>query len=288
MGRNSGRASASVLVSGQCPRIAPDSRQPTWMIRANECASGRNSRVAADDLEHLHERALDRVPDVGEQVAVGDLASLGAACGARGVDDRREVSRLARGTVLLELLVGDAGTVRAGDRAVRALDQPDVLDGGDVGLADRVGVRLRLGERGTGARVAQDPLDLLGRRGLVDRHGDRARGPDRVVDQGPLVPRPRHQRDPVARADAGRDEPLGQGRHLVAELPGGDVTPSARPARFAWRSGRCRPAAVEPAHHDRVRLAGGAGEHHVGKAGRRGDVDQGGDAVLAHDVSCLT
>ena len=37
------------------------------------------------------------------------------------------------------------------------------------------------------AGVAEDPLDLLGRGGLVDRHGHRARGPDREVDQRPLV-----------------------------------------------------------------------------------------------------
>ena len=45
VGRNSGRPPASVLMSGQCPRIAPDSTQPTWMMRARACASGRNNSV---------------------------------------------------------------------------------------------------------------------------------------------------------------------------------------------------------------------------------------------------
>ncbi len=47
--KNSGLVStrplARVEESGQCSRIAPPSMQATWMILANECASGRKSRV---------------------------------------------------------------------------------------------------------------------------------------------------------------------------------------------------------------------------------------------------
>ena len=39
----------------------------------------------------------------------------------------------------------------------------------------------------TGAGVGEDPLDLLGGGGLVDRDGHGAGGPDREVGEGPLV-----------------------------------------------------------------------------------------------------
>jgi hypothetical protein len=76
--------------------------------------------------------------------------------------------------VLLELLVGDArgagsASGEAGDglRAARAagfVDQPDVLEGREAAAdpADDLGVLAGLGERGAGAGVAEDPLDLLG------------------------------------------------------------------------------------------------------------------------------
>src|SRR6266704_1904135 len=51
-GLTSGRPRASVDASGQCSRTAPPSMQATWMILANECASGRNSRV--DDPSMLN------------------------------------------------------------------------------------------------------------------------------------------------------------------------------------------------------------------------------------------
>jgi hypothetical protein len=240
---------------------------PGKRVRERQEQQGRAPR----DLEHLGERALDRVACVGEQVEVGDLAALGAAGGARGVDDRGQVRRRASGPALPELLVGDIARVQG--QAVRVVDHPEVVQGGD--RADQVRVRAGLGERGPGPGVGQDPVDLLGRGGLVDRDRDRAGGPDRVVDQGPFVPRARHQRDPVAGLDARGHEALGQGRHLVAELPGGDVVPAAVSA------GR------RLAHDHRARVLAGAREDHIGEASRGRDIHEGGNAVLAHDASLM-
>ena len=40
-------------MSEQCPRMMPASRQPTSMIRAKTCASGRNSSVLASDVSWI-------------------------------------------------------------------------------------------------------------------------------------------------------------------------------------------------------------------------------------------
>ena len=92
--------------------------------------------------------------------------------------------------------------------------------------ASALEVRGRLHDQRPGAGVGEDPLDLLRGGGLVDRHGDRAGEPDRVVEQGPLVAGARQQRDPVAGADAGSDQSLGDRGHLGEELRGGDVAPA--------------------------------------------------------------
>ena len=104
--------------------------------------------------------------------------------------------------------------------------------GGPPGLADPGEVVGALGHDGPGAGVLEDPADLLGRRGLVDRHGDGAGEPDRVVEQGPLVAGLRQQGDAVAGLDAGRDQTLGDGTDLVVELGGGDVDPARAGVRL--------------------------------------------------------
>src|SRR5262249_44768108 len=103
-------------------------------------------------------------------------------------------------------------------------------------------------------------LHLLGAGGFVDRHGDRADGPDRVVDQRPLVPGLGHQPDPLARLDARRDQALRDVGHLPGELPGGHVGPGVAdpPAEqhevrwLAW----CRRASVRFASSATVTMGG--------------------------------
>ena len=129
-----------------------------------------------------------------------------------------------------------------------------------------------LDDHGDGAGVAEDPLHLLGRGGLVDRHGDGAGGPDRVVAERPLVAGLAHQADPVARLDAARDEPGGERADLGRELLGGDGGPPA----------------VDLAGEDHVvGLDVGVLENGVGDVGVRVDLDLGGDGVLAHGVAPL-
>ena len=99
--------------------------------------------------------------------------------------------------------------------------------GGDLAgdlLVDAL-VLLALQEDPDAVRVAQDPLDLLGRGGLVDGDHGRAHEPPRVIGQRPLVAGRRHDRDPFTVLDARGDEALGQGLHLGEELSRRDVLP---------------------------------------------------------------
>ena len=50
VGRNEASAGSSAFRSPQCPRTTPPSRQPTWMIRAKTCASGRKSSVLVSGI----------------------------------------------------------------------------------------------------------------------------------------------------------------------------------------------------------------------------------------------
>ena len=107
------------------------------------------------------------------------------------------------------------------ERVDRArVDLPHVLEGGD-GAAHRVHLGLVLGgldDDGDRAGVGEDPLDLLLRGGHVDRHADRARRPDREVQQRPLVAGGGEDRDPVTRADTRGDQALGNVDDLRREL----------------------------------------------------------------------
>ena len=156
-----------------------------------------------------------------QQVAVGDLAALGAARGARGVDQRREVVGVHRRPALLQRRVVDAraGVAQGAHRAVGAVDLPHVLELGELlaQVLDDGAVLVGLDDHALGAGVGQAPLDLVGRRGLVDREGHRAGRPEGVVEQRPLVARRRDEADPVAGLQARGEEALRGGGDLVAE-----------------------------------------------------------------------
>ncbi len=112
---------------------------------------------------------------------------------------------------------------------------------------------------GAGAGVGQDVGDLVGGGGLVDRDRDRAREPDGVVEQRPLVAGARQQPDPVAGVDARGDEALRDGRDLREELRGGDVEPPV--------SGAAR-------ERDRVRVLGRVADDVVGESATERHVGQ--------------
>ena len=183
-------------------------------------------RVAG--LHEVAERVGDRA-HLEQQVAVGDLAALGAARGARGVDEGGEVVGVHPGPALLERGVVHPGTgvTQGRDGTVGTVDLPHVLQIGELlaqVLHDRA-VLVGLDDDALRAGVRQAPLDLVGRRRLVDRERDRARGPERVVEQRPLVAGRRDQPDTVAGLQPGRDEALGGRRDLVTEGGEGDVLP---------------------------------------------------------------
>ena len=73
------------------------------------------------------------------------------------------------------------------------------------------------------AAVGHDPLDLLGGRRVVDRHGDGAGREDPEVDHHPFEPGLAHQRHAVAGTDAGRGEPSRDRSHPADELADRDV-----------------------------------------------------------------
>ena len=212
---------------------------------------------------HQGQRAEKGVPHVGQEVLVGQLAALGASGGARGVDDRGQVGRPGRGRPAGDDLITDVGARRA-QRVEVLLDLPQVRQRGHPvpEAADGVPVGGGFDEAGPRARVGEDPFGLLGGGGLVDRHGDGARGPDGVVDQRPLVPGVRHQRDPVPGLDAGRDQSIGHRDDLAGELARGHVRP------FTGNPGRPGRASK---HHG-LGLLGGPAEHDISEVRGRGDL----------------
>ncbi len=201
-----------------------------------------------------------------------ELASFRAPGRAGGIDDRCQVGSAALGPALPEQVIADrcAGCYQRVQLSYLPDAQVKGLKPGAGGVDDLC-VRARLGEHGAGTRVAEHPLDLLGRRCLVDRHRDGARRPDRVVDQRPLIARPRHQGDPVTRFYPGLDNPPGKRRHLIAERGSGHVLPLA--------------GAGQPPQHDGVRLPARAGEDDIREAGGVGYFCHCGSAVPAHGFS---
>ena len=182
-------------------------------------------------------QALHDIAALGEETAMGQHTALGAAGGARGVDDGRRVVRRYAAAALLHGGVRDPGTTGAqiGDRTL--VDLPDLLQRGQsvpYGLDDGTVCGVLRDHRDR-ARITQDPLHLLGRTGLVDRNGDRTGAPDREVQLDPLVAGTGHQGDPVTGLYAGGDQPLGHVVHLGEELGGTHAGPD--PRHFAAHDG---------------------------------------------------
>ena len=95
---------------------------------------------------------------------MSDLAALGAAGGAGGVDDRGQVGCVPDRPALLGLLVGHSPDAIGGDRG-DVIDQPELLQAGKpiADAADHLGVPGRLSEDRRGTGVTEYPFHLLGR-----------------------------------------------------------------------------------------------------------------------------
>ena len=189
-----------------------------------DVGEGQEGQRRALVVEHVAERGhgLAGVPD---QVAVGEGAALGATRRARRVDEGAEVVVGDGGDALVDLLLRDpaAEPDQLGDGAV--VDDEHVL-GVRQPLGHRVvdlALVLRAADHGDGAAVADDPLDLVGGRGLVDGDRGAAGGPDGVVEVGELDAGRHEQAHPGARFDAEADQPGRQLPDLGDELGRRDV-----------------------------------------------------------------
>ena len=152
-------------------------------------------------------------PGVGNQVqevAVSQRAALRATGRAGGVHNGREVVTTGCGTYLLQLLIAYLGGASAQGIEVAILNDPAVLQlhgllgrGGEfLSLRDARQKLLILNEDGGSLRVGERPRRLCGCVGLVHRHGDGARVPNREVNDGPLEAGAAHNAHTVTRADA--------------------------------------------------------------------------------------
>ena len=170
--------------------------------------------------------------DLVEQVGVGQLAALGPAGGARGVDQRGRIGRPDAGQALLDRgIVHLAAGLRqllqsCGPAAVDAVHRLQCGQRRTL-LLDAPGVLVGLGERGDRAGVGEDELHLLGGTGLIDRHRHRAHRQDGEVEDRPLVARRRQDRHPVAGRDSGSDETFCRRTDLLGGLGAGHVDPAA-------------------------------------------------------------
>lgn len=249
------------------PADRRDLHHPTEDVREQQEQQG-GRLVAALGVEQRLPALGDRVR-LEHEVRVGEDTALGAAGRSGRVDDRRRRLGRDRPPVPVHHLVVDvaAGLVQLLHRARVQLPQlvqcREPVD--DRGDGHRV--VLVLHHRGRHLRVVQHPEDLLGRRGGVDGHDLRADRPQREVEEGPLVARTGHDRDPVAEPDAVRQQTLGERQDLVPELGGRHIAPLA--------------LVVLAAECDVERILLGMFEHGIGQAAHRRCRRQGRVGELA-------
>ena len=125
--------------------------------------------------------------------------------------DRVGVLALVLTTELQEVVPEQQPFVVGADQASR-LDEDDPLQLGDplaVDLEHLVDLLLVLGEVDLGARVTEQVLDLGGRVGRVQTDRDAPHGDGRQVEDDPLRPVLAMDRDPIARCDTERQQPVG-------------------------------------------------------------------------------
>ena len=74
--------------------------------------------------------------------------------------------------------------------------------------------------------VIDDPINSLGRVGLIHRHHHRTGRPQRIVNTRPLIARGADKCHPLTGADVRTNQPSGNLVHLIKELPGRNILPT--------------------------------------------------------------
>ena len=171
--------------------LMPHSTPTRAMILVQRVRQRQEHEADLVGFEHRSHR-VEVLQHVRSQVAVRDRTALGPSGRARRVDDRGQPIGRERGDALVQHRVVDAVA------AARQLVEAAFVD--HERRARRQACRAampayicghlrRLEDDGDGLAVAEDPLQLLGRRGLVDGDGHPAGGEDGVVDEQPLEAR---------------------------------------------------------------------------------------------------
>ena len=222
-------------VAGECLRV----RQiPDHAFRGADCEVLDHARKAVGERQEQQQArlagdrpgqtVLGRARDARE-VAVGELGAFRCAGRTGGVDDRRQVVGVHGADPLVELLVGDhdAEPLKGVDgMRVEHEDAFKRVAGVEHGV-EPVEAFLIVCDRQFDRRIIEDALRLRRGIGVVDRHGHRANGRQREVEQAPFDACRREDADRVSLADAELDEALGDRAHMVVELHGGHRAPRA-------------------------------------------------------------
>src|SRR6266568_3232377 len=196
-----------------------------------------------------HAALVGQVPDIDQNVEVGEHDPLRRAGGAGRIDQRHHVIRIdpVDARLKLFLLFGADGRidfgelVEGGDRqggfADKPLERHDQLQPRQrVPDLEQLGVLEFSGyEQDSGPGVAEHPFDLFGSIGRIDRHGNSARTEDPHVGDDPADPVFREDGYPVSRPDPHLAEPP---RHHQNPLVEGGIRQRDKGSLFAVFEGQ--------------------------------------------------
>ena len=167
---------------------------------------------------------------LGQPIAVGEDAALGAAGGTRGINQGGQVIGGSGLDAGVDLLRGHAAALELEGVNGRGVDFQYAAQlrrrALEVGLAIflqnqvfyQFGVLAGFCNGQHCAGVLNNPTHLGGGGRWVDRHGGGSRGPDGKIQKGPLIAGSRDESDAVPLLHAKGDKPLGYFKDLIDEF----------------------------------------------------------------------
>jgi hypothetical protein len=234
-------ASTSAILRGSSAQVTSPGERDRQVVVGGPLGDVRVGQPRDDAEARLELDELLEPGDRRHEVRVGELDALRVAGRARRVDEREQVvaADLRRRRPGVEARVPVALDVLQAQRALAPVpvDDDHVLERRQpVARGEElIGERL-VDDREARLRVADDELDLLGRRREVDRERRRADGHHGEVGQVELGPVAEHERDVLAAAQPELREAGGQRVGAGAHLAPGDLhRPSAGAERDAVR-----------------------------------------------------